>query len=210
MAPLLRLTGHGVAVAPRAPFTLERHGGRGGDAVVVTHRAPAGLPRRLVLVPGPGGCEVEAGGGVADASSVAAVGAGPATPGWALAGAGFTLPWPAGFAVESSPAPERPPGFDLVAPGGLLLRLHGPLPGAPATPGPLLPDGHRVTAEGRAGAVAWLEVEFSQEQALWRERAVAVALPSGALLATLRAPAHSVGTPAWAAALEAVGGVGSS
>lgn len=204
MRPLLRLTGHGVAVVPRPPFVLERHGGRGGDAVVVTRRVPGGLPRRLTLVPGPAGCTVEAGAGLADVASVAEVGPGPGTAGWTLSGDGFALAWPEGFQVESSPAPDRPPGFDLVAPGGLILLLHGPLPGAPADPEDLLAPGLRVDAQGEEAGLRWAEVEYRQEQALWRHRSVAVSLDAGTLFASLRAPAQSVGTPAWDAAVGAV------
>jgi hypothetical protein len=203
MRPLLRLTGHGVAVTPRPPFALERHGGRGGDAVVVTHRVPGGLPRRIVVVPGPAGCAVEPGGGV-DPAGVAEVSAGPASPRWTLAGDGFALEWPASFQVESSPAPDHPPGFDLVAPGGLLLVLHGPLAGEPARPEALLAPGLRVRAQGEAGDAAWCEVEYQQEQALWRQRVIAVRLERGSLVAALRAPVQSVDTPAWAAALDGV------
>lgn len=203
MPTRLHLAGHGVTVVPRPPFALERHGGRGGDAIVVTHRVPAGLPRRLVLVPGPEGCAVEPGGGVADPAAVAEIAAGPAAARWVLRCAGLELDWPEGFRVESGPAPDEPPGFDLVAPGGLLLTLHGPLPGAPARPEPHLVPGLRVTAQGEAGPAAWCEVEFRQEQALWRQRAVAVRLDGGSCVATLRAPAATAGTPAWEAAFRA-------
>jgi len=203
MPTRVHLAGHGVTVVPRPPFSLERHGGRGGDAVVVTHRVAGGLPRRLVLVPGPAGCAVEPSAGVGDAAAVALLAGGPAAPRWALRGEGFELDWPMGFQVDSSPAPDEPPGFDLVAPGGLLLTLHGPLPGAPASPEPFLVPGGRVTAQGAAGPVAWCEVEFRQEQALWRQRAVAVHLEGGTLVISLRAPVQSVATPAWRAAVDA-------
>lgn len=199
----LHLTGHGVAVAPRPPFSLERHGGRGGDAVVVTHREPGELPRRLVLVPGPSGCAVERAGGAPDAAEVAEVTAGPAAPRWSLRVHGFELDWPVGFQVESSPAPDEPPGFDLVAPGGLLLTLHGPLPGAPPSPAAFVVPGVRITAQGTSGPVAWCEVEYRQEQALWRQRASSVHLEGGSVVTSLRAPVQSAQTPAWCAAMVA-------
>jgi hypothetical protein len=85
----------------------------------------------------------------------------------------------------------------------MLLTLHGPLPGAPVRPEPFLVPGLRVTAQGEAGPAAWCEVEFRQEQTLWRQRAVAVRLGGGSFVATLRAPVQSAGTPAWDAALRA-------
>lgn len=204
MAIPLRLAGHGVAALPRAPFTLERHGGRGGDAVVVTHRPAAGLPLRLVLVPDAAGCRVEPGAGLAAAGLVAEVGPGPDAASWRIEAAGISMAWPEGFSVQSSPAPDRPPGFDLVAPGGLLLFAQGPLPGGASPSGlQLTGPGQRLDREGRDGDLSWVELSFHQELVPWRAWHGVVPLGGLRLLVTLQAPEASVGTPAWRGALEA-------
>jgi hypothetical protein len=200
----VRLAGHGIAVVPRIPFSLERHGGRGGDAVVATHRPAAGLPRRLLLVPGDGGCRVELQAGTASAGEVAEVGAGPPAAGWRLEAGGFSMAWPEGFAVHSGPAPEATPGFDLVAPGGLLLFPQGPLPaGRAADRRALVGPGQRLLEEGGLDDAPWVEVSDTRELAPWRLRHALIPVAGGLILLTLEAPEDSVGTPAWAAAVEA-------
>jgi len=200
----LRLVGHGVAVVPRPPFTLERHGGRGGDAAVVTHRPAAGLPLRLVLVPRAAGCGVEPGAGVAAAGQVAEVAAGPSQAAWRVEAAGLSMAWPEGFSVQSSPAPDQPPGFDLVAPGGVLLFAQGPLPaGSSPSEVQLTGPGQRVDRQGRDGDLSWVELAFHQELMPWRARHCVALLGEARLLVTIQAPEASVDTPAWQAALEA-------
>lgn len=202
----LRLAGHGVAVVPRPPFTLERHGGRGGDAVVVTHVPPGGVPRRLVVVPGgtAAACRVEPGAGVAAAEQVAEVGAGPGHPGWRVEAAGISLAWPEGFRVQPSPAPDRAPGFDLAAPGGVVLFAQGPL-AAEAAPGEgaLTGPGQRVDGRGQDGDLSWVELTFLNEWVPWRARHCVMPVGERRLVLTIQAPEASVGGPAWRAAVEA-------
>jgi len=199
-----RLAGHGVTVVPQVPFSFERHGGRGGDAVVATHRPAAGLPRRLVLVPHAAGCRVELGAGVAAAVEVADVGAGPGAASWSIETTAFAMGWPEGFALQSSPAPETPPGYDLVAPGGVLLFPQGPFPaGRVGDRQALVGPGQRVVGEGAEGGVDWIELAYRHEQTAWRMRHALVPLGATALVLTLQAPESSVETPAWCAARDA-------
>jgi hypothetical protein len=53
---------------------------------------------------------------------------GPDEP-WRLVTSVYTLAWPAGFAIVSSPTPDVPPGFDLIGPGESLIYLQGPFTG---------------------------------------------------------------------------------
>lgn len=199
-----RLAGHGVTVVPQVPFRFERHGGRGGDAVVATWRPAAGLPRRLVLVPGEAGCRVELGAGVAAAAEVAEVAAGPARAAWRIETSAFSMGWPEGFVLQSGPDPASPPGFDLVAPGGVLLFPQGPFPAAAlAGRRALAGPGQRVVGEGEEPGAGWIELAYTQELTPWRQRHALVPVGARILLVTLQAPESSVETPAWNAALEA-------
>jgi len=204
MDAFARLAGHGVTLAPRLPFRLERHGGRGGDAVVASWRPSAGLPRRLVLVPGAGGCRVELGAGVASAAEVAEIAAGPGTPAWRIETPAFSMGWPEGFAMQPGPDPGTAPGFDLVAPGGVLLFPQGPYPaGGLAGRHALAGPGQRVVGEGEVDGAGWIELAYTQELTPWRQRHALVGVGARILLLTLEAPESSVDTPAWIAALEA-------
>ena len=206
MHVLARLAGHGVTVVPHVPFSFERHGGRGGDAVVVTHRPQGGLPRRLVLIPAPGGCRLEPAAAAATAE-VAELRPGPAEARWRIQTSRFGMDWPEGFALQSSPAPERPPGFDLVAPGGLLLFPQGPFDAGHADGEALVGPGQRVVARGEAGGSRFVEVSYLLEHTPWRQRHLVVPLGEARLVVTLQAPEASADTPPWVAAIDAASSV---
>jgi hypothetical protein len=199
-----RLAGHGVTVVPRAPFAFERHGGRGGDAVVVSHFPAGGLPRRLVLVPEAGGCRVDLGAGVAAPAEVADVAAGSGAAFWTIETSAFSMGWPDGFVLRSGPAPEEPPGFDLIAPGGVLLFPQGPYPTERvADRRALIGPGQRVVGEGVVDGAGWIELSYTHEATPWRQRHAVIPVRASALVLTLQSPETSADTPAWRAALEA-------
>jgi hypothetical protein len=187
-----RLAGHGIAVAALPPFAFVRHPGRGDDAVVVSHRPGGDVPKRLVLVPGAGGCAVERGAGTEEAGQVAEVGPGPATAAWSIETSAFSMAWPEGFAFQSSPAFDRAPGFDLVAPGDVLLWPQGPFPadGVPARDAMAAPD-QRVVGEGDAGGARFVELAYAVEGTPWRMRHYVVPLDERRLVLTVQCPAVS-------------------
>jgi hypothetical protein len=205
-----RLAGHGITVVPHVPFALERHGGRGGDAVMVTHRPAGGLPLRVVLIPEPGRCRIEPVGGVRP-EAVAHIGPGQAAVAWAIEAPAFAMDWPEGFVLQSSPAPGQAPGFDLVAPGGLLLYPRGPLEATRAPwEGALAGPDQRVLSSGTEGATRFVELADRREMTPWRLRHVAVPLGEAFLYLSLQAPEASADTPLYAAAVAAARSVRSA
>jgi len=118
------LEGHGARLVPRAPFRLARAPSI-PCGVGVEWTREDGTVLGATVIPDEASCRLEPADGPADLLRL------PGAPaGWRIATTAFTLAWPSGLVVQSSPNPDTPPGFDFVAPGDVLLWPQGVFPRA--------------------------------------------------------------------------------
>jgi len=180
-----RLVGYGLAIVPRAPFTLERLG-PSDLPIRVTH----GQTSAVLATPSHG---------PSDLSNVADVAPGPTDDFWSIETSPFEAVWPQGFTVHHDPS--GPPGFYLQSAAQALVFAQGPYPQAK------IPALERMAAPGQAlcqvhitGLVQWVHLSYSIGAVPWVQRHHVVPLGSEyRVIVTFQAP-EAVSAPALIAA----------
>jgi hypothetical protein len=184
-AGFLHVVGYGLAIiagpgtelaqAEAQPDTLiMRHAGRAEPAVL----AAAVLHRRLTESPR---LQIDDHVEVQSCQS-------PST--WVLRTAEYRCIWPRGLDVHARGGSGQPCVFDLVAPGGVLVWIQGPIdrrqiPEDEAFVG----KGQRLQGNGRAGRARWVELGWDEDKTSWIQRHYVMPLIARtALIVTMEAP----------------------
>lgn len=176
-----RVSGFGWSALPRAPFRLERVPHH--PALLLAEHQSAGGPRRAKIDLARPEPVVELDDGTLDLAEVLELAAGPAPECWRIDTSVFSANWPEGFAVRST---SEPPGFDLVGPDGTLIFLQGPFEREQLPlPRQMAGDGQIVRRHGRD----WVELDYRQEGAPWRQAHRLVAFGPYAIVVSSQAPA---------------------
>ena len=180
-----RVTGYGLAIVPRPPFTFERLG-------------PSDLPIRVTH----GAADAvlaTSSHGASQLLSVADVEPGPTHRHWAIGTTAFETVWPQGFTLHYDPS--GPPGFFLLTATQAIAFAQGPFPVAelPALEHMVGP-GQSLSQVHAAGPVPWVHLTYEQDGVAWVQRHHAVALGKKyRVIVTVQAP-QAVASSALAAA----------
>jgi hypothetical protein len=175
-----RVSGFGWTLLPRAPFWLEQVGGP--RTLLVEHNNAAGLKRAtLRLDESPPGVDLDE--GTTSLQELLDLLPGPGLDHWQIETTVFTLPWPDGFAVQSSP---DPPGFDLLGADNTLVYVQGPFDRTdlPA-PRAMAATDQTIVRHGPT----WVDLAYTDGGKRWRQTHRVVDLGEGVVLVvTSQAP----------------------
>ena len=144
----LMITGHGLSAIPIAPFRISRPDG----ADLPLHIRHAGLECRIADASD--ACDPE----------LVELRDGPDQAVWSLVTSVFVASWPDGFEVVSSPAPDVPPGFDLVGPheGSSSCRVRS-RPTRSRSLDALAAPGQTLRNSGVVDNVQWVWLEYDHD-----------------------------------------------
>lgn len=176
-----RVSGFGWSLLPFAPFLFERVPHR-RNSVSVVHLDVDG-PKRVALEFSEDAPILDLGKGVNRLSDVLELLEGPGWDHWRIETSVYSVRWPEGFAVQSTP---DPPGFELIGPGDTLIYLQGPLERRN------LPNLDRMIGPGQTihqlGS-DWVELDYLHESAPWRQTHRLLDFgPNDAVVVTSQAP----------------------
>jgi hypothetical protein len=145
----LKLVGHGLTIVPIPPFEISRASAL--EMPLVVEREGSRFLIKAVSDP------VD--------SELIEVSVGPDEP-WRLVTSLYTLSWPKGFVIVSSPTPDVPPGFDLLGPAQSLVYLQGPFASEKVKHGEqLAAPGQNIIENRVIDSIerAWFEYRFEGE-----------------------------------------------
>ena len=188
----VRLSGYELTILPFAPFHFRRAPDN-DHVLILTHHSATGT-KQAYLILEDAGYQVELAPDTSSLQEVVDLMPGRRTRDWMIETTVFSMCWPRGFDLLSSPDPRTPPGFDLIGPNDTLIYIQGPfnparLPGVEQMGAP----GQQLIQTGVIDAHPWVEFDYEHEGSIWLQRHYLVHLdPTTALVVTMQAPkAHA-------------------
>jgi len=182
-----RLSGYGWSLLPYAPYLFERVADAPETTVRVIRERPAEVWSVRVDVekdpPHFVACEAPAPDDVVELTP------GPAGP-WRIETSVYTIAWPVGFAISSTPE-GAPSAVDLIGPEGALVFVQGPFPAASVVPQDrMIGPGQRLASSGESSRHRWIELSYEHDGGPWVQRHYVFALSAEhVLVTTAQAPA---------------------
>ncbi|MFJ2865976.1 hypothetical protein [Kitasatospora sp. NPDC087314] len=200
-----RLSGFGVSITPKPPYTVERTGSS-ETALSVTRHTPDSVRRGVDLQGFPDNVEARL-VGVGSLNDVIEVGKGGSQEIWLIETTNYSSPWPEGFAIDSPPPGDNSAPFYLFGENSSVIYVQGPAPThrAESLPGMVAP-GQRVIREASTEDLDLVEFSYDFEGTEWRQMLIRVMLSADAcVVVTTQAAAAEAGTVAAAAEAMARG-----
>ena len=176
-----RVIGFGCTLLPRAPYRFEQRTD-GGPALEIGHGE-----RSVVLRLRGGARAFTLGSGVAEVGDVVDVSDGPAHDYWRIETSVYSMRWPAGYVLASSP--DGASMFDLLGPDDALMYLQGPFPleRLPSFERVAAP-GQQIVATGVKSGVPFVELSYEHDGIPWRQRHYRIEHGNTAVMLTTQAP----------------------
>ncbi|MGW1174616.1 hypothetical protein ACWD4P_12950 [Kitasatospora sp. NPDC002543] len=200
-----RLSGFGVSITPKSPYTVERAGGSESDLSVTRH-APGSARRGVDLQGFPDNVEARL-VGVGSLDDVIEVGKGGSQQAWLIETTSYSSPWPAGFALDSPPPGDNSAPFYLFGDNSSVIYIQGPVRARHAERlSAMAAPGQRVVREASAEGLDLVEFGYEFEGAEWRQILIRTTLSADScVVVTTQAPATEAARVAAAAEAMALG-----